>query len=130
PTSLAIIDSVYVLRDSATKAMLGDRFTVHAAALRIRDLYAPDRWFEARPVVIYADGRPVMGKAAEVEPLRVRYGLASADDGKLGIEVAEREFVVMQALLFPGINILWIGCVLLALGTGMAVWQRATAKYR
>ena len=30
----------------------------------------------------------------------------------------------MQALIFPGINILWIGCVLMAIGTGMAVWRR------
>jgi cytochrome c-type biogenesis protein CcmF len=127
PTSLMIIDSVYTVRDSATRAMLGDKFTVHAAALRIRDLYSPDRWFEARPVVIYAGDQPVMGKAAEVAPLRILYGLASVDGGKVGIEVAEAEFVVMQALIFPGINILWIGCVLLALGTGMAVWQRIRA---
>ena len=31
-------------------------------------------------------------------------------------------------LVFPGINILWIGCVLLALGTGMAVWQRVRTR--
>lgn len=124
PTSLVIIDSVYTIQDSATKAMLGDRFTVRAAALRIRDLYEPDRWFEARPLVIYADGQPVMGKAAEVDALRIRYSLATNDGDQLGLDVAEREFVVMQALIFPGINILWIGCVLLALGTGMAVWQR------
>jgi hypothetical protein len=31
---------------------------------------------------------------------------------------------VLQALVFPGINIRWIGCVLLALGTGLAVRQR------
>ena len=43
---------------------------------------------------------------------------------KVGINVAEAEFLVMQAIVFPGINILWIGCLLLALGTGMAVWQR------
>ena len=124
PTSVVIIDSVYTVRDSATKAMLGQQFTVHAAALRIRDLYNPERWFDARPIVIYADGQAVMGRSAEVAPLRIRYGLASVDGNKLGIEVAEQEFVVMQAIVFPAINILWIGCVLLALGTGMAVWQR------
>ena len=128
PTSLVIIDSVYALRDSATLAMLGDRFSVRAAALRVRDRYDPDRWFEARPVVIYADGRPVMGKAAEVDALRIRYSLATSEGDKLGLDVAEREFVVMQALIFPGINILWIGCVLLALGSGMAVWQRVRGK--
>ena len=42
----------------------------------------------------------------------------------VGINVAESEFLVMQAIVFPGINILWIGCVLLFIGTFMAVWQR------
>lgn len=131
PNSVVIIDSVYVVRDSVTVAMLGDRFTVYAAKLRIRDLYQADRWFEARPMVIYSDGVPVANRPAEVQPLRMRYGLASVEgdlntrgDLKLGLNVAEAEFLVMQALAFPGINILWIGCVLLALGTGMAVWQR------
>jgi cytochrome c-type biogenesis protein CcmF len=131
PTSIVIIDSVYTVRDSATKAMLGERYTVYAAKLRIRDLYRADRWFDARPLVIYADGEAVAGKAAELESLRMRYGLATVvgdlndqQSLKLGINVAEAEFVVMQALMFPGINILWLGCVLLALGSGMAVWQR------
>lgn len=128
PTSVVIIDSLYTMRDSTTRAMLGEKFTVHAAALRIRDLYNPDRWFEARPLVIYAGDQPVMGKAAEVEALRVKYGLATVDGDKLGLDVAEKEFVVMQALIFPGINILWIGCVLLALGTGLAVWHRIKRK--
>jgi cytochrome c-type biogenesis protein CcmF len=131
PSSIVIIDSVYTVSDSATKAMLGERYTVYAAKLRIRDLYRTDRWFDARPLVIYADGEAVAGKAAELEALRMRYGLATVvgdlndQQGlKLGINVAEAEFVVMQALVFPGINILWLGCVLLALGSGMAVWQR------
>jgi cytochrome c-type biogenesis protein CcmF len=131
PTSVVLIDSVYVVRDSLTLAMLGDRFTVYAAKLRIRDLYREDRWFEARPMVIYSGDQPVANRPAVVDPLRMRYGLASVQGDladqrsvQVGINVAEAEFVVMQALMFPGINILWIGCVLLALGTGMAVWQR------
>lgn len=131
PTSVVIIDSVFTLRDSTTRAMLGERFTVYAVKLRIRDLYRADRWFEAQPLVIYSDGEPVASKAAELNSLRMRYGVATVQGDlndpkslKLGIQVAEAEFVVMQALMFPGINILWLGCVLLALGSGMAVWQR------
>lgn len=146
PTAMAIIDSVYVVKDSVTKAMLGDHYTVYAAQLRVRDLYQPDRWFEARPLVIYANGQPVMGKAAELGSLRIRYSLATVKlehdhetghdhashgaeihDGDrigVGLNVAESEFLVMQAIVFPGINILWIGCVLLFVGTLMAVWQR------
>lgn len=143
PTAMAIIDSVYILKDSVTKRMLGDQYTVYAAQLRVRDLYQPDRWFEARPLVIYANGAPVMGKAAELEGLRIKYGLATVrfEEGPvmghggpipgtdkpriaIGLNVAESEFLVLQAIVFPGINILWIGCVLLFVGTGMAVWQR------
>ncbi len=142
PTAIVIIDSVYTVRDSVTLKMLGDRFQVYAAKLRVRDLYQRDRWFDARPMVIYGNGEVVAGKAAEIAPLRIKYGLASVDlanapavEGgrpagpiKVGMNVAEAEFVVMQAIVFPGINILWIGCVLLALGTGMAVWQRVRTK--
>ncbi len=141
PTAIAIIDSIHVMRDSTTRAMLGERYTVYAAQMRVRDLYRSDRWFEARPVVIYSNGTPVMGRAAEIPPLRVKYGLATVDEAafvepsagqrgtvKYGLTVAESEFVVLQALLFPGINILWIGCVLLALGTGLAVRQRFSER--
>jgi len=143
PTAMAIIDSVFVMKDSVTKKMLGDQFTVYAAQLRIRDLYQADRWYEARPLVIYSNGEPVMGKAAELGALRIRYSLATVklEEGPVmghggpipgtdkpryavGLNVAESEFLVMQAIVFPGINILWIGCVLLFLGTLMAVWQR------
>ena len=130
PTSVVIVDSVYTVRDSATKAMLGEQYTVYAAMLRIRDLYNPERWFEAKPLVIYANGQPVAGRAAEVEALRIKYSLATMDGEKLGLNVAEAEFVVVQAIMFPGINILWIGCVLLALGSGMAVWQRVKGEKR
>jgi cytochrome c-type biogenesis protein CcmF len=136
PLSVVIIDSVYTVQDSVTKSMLGDRYTVYAAALRIRDLYQDGRWFDARPMVIYSEGVPVANKPAEVLPLRMRYGLATVEKdptggpAKVGLNVAEAEFLVMQAIIFPGINILWIGCVLLALGTGMAVWQRVRRKER
>lgn len=39
-------------------------------------------------------------------------------------ESVRRDFVVMQASIFPLINVLWIGCLLMAIGTFMAVWSR------
>ncbi|MBK9765307.1 MAG: hypothetical protein IPO87_18710 [Flavobacteriales bacterium] len=143
PSALAIIDSVSTVKDSVTRQMLGERYTVYAVHLRVRDLYQRDRWFEARPLVIYSEGQVVAGKAAELPALRIKYGLASVDRVaaapaghgtpsptaekevlKIGLNVAESEFLVMQAIIFPGINILWIGCVLMFLGTLLAVVQR------
>ena len=35
-----------------------------------------------------------------------------------------QDFIVLKAIVFPGINILWIGCILMVIGSGMAVVQR------
>jgi cytochrome c-type biogenesis protein CcmF len=39
-------------------------------------------------------------------------------------ESVRRDFVVMQAAMFPLINVLWLGCVLMAVGSFLAVWSR------
>jgi cytochrome c-type biogenesis protein CcmF len=42
-------------------------------------------------------------------------------------ESVKQDFVVMQAAIFPMINVLWLGCILMAVGTFMAVrsrWKR------
>jgi len=36
----------------------------------------------------------------------------------------EKEFVVMKAIVFPYINLLWLGSILMCIGTVMAVVQR------
>lgn len=130
PTSLIIMDSLRVVQDSVTRSMLGDEFTVYALRLRVRDLYDRERWFETHPMVIYRGGQPVASKGSEIPQLRVKYEVASVDGGKIGLNVFEHEFVVLQALVFPGINILWLGCVLLFLGTLLAVWQRFKKRER
>ncbi len=40
----------------------------------------------------------------------------------------DKEFIVMSAIIFPGINILWIGCILMGLGTFIAVFTRMRRK--
>ena len=36
----------------------------------------------------------------------------------------QKDFIVMEAHLFPFINILWLGCALMVIGTGIAIIQR------
>ena len=45
-------------------------------------------------------------------------------DTEILIDVITKEFIVMHAIRFPWINVLWLGVVVMFLGTGMAVWQR------
>ena len=35
-----------------------------------------------------------------------------------------QEFIVMKAIIFPWINVLWVGCIIMALGTFLAVYHR------
>lgn len=47
------------------------------------------------------------------------------------LEITTPEFIVMHAIRFPWIMILWLGCLIMAIGTGMAVYQRVrTGKSR
>lgn len=36
----------------------------------------------------------------------------------------QKEFIIMKAIIFPGINLLWIGCVIMVLGCIIAVFNR------
>jgi cytochrome c-type biogenesis protein CcmF len=34
------------------------------------------------------------------------------------------DFIIMQAIIFPGINILWSGCVLMVIGIIISIYYR------
>ena len=140
PTALAIIDSVTYRAGQRDQADAGRALHgVCRASAGPRPVPARPL-VRGRPLVIYADGQPVSVEGRRIGrpagTVRSRHGgwrrtlwamaVRSPEPVrvKIGLNVAEAEFVVMQAIVFPGINILWIGCVLLFLGLGMAVWQR------
>lgn len=128
PTCVILIDSIRTVRDSVTLARLGPDFTVYILDMRVRDLYDEHRWFSAQPVAIYHKGQQVGSKGFEIPDLNVKFDLATVKGNQVGLNVSEREFVIMQAILFPGINILWIGCLLMALGSLHAVRQRVLSR--
>jgi cytochrome c-type biogenesis protein CcmF len=61
--------------------------------------------------------------------LRLIVNKVLPDEGKVEISLYEkpeayREFIVMQAMIFPWINILWAGCIVIIIGTVMAIRRR------
>jgi cytochrome c-type biogenesis protein CcmF len=36
----------------------------------------------------------------------------------------KKDFIIMQAFIFPYINILWIGCIVMVIGTLLAIVER------
>ena len=50
---------------------------------------------------------------------------------RLPIEVAEAprtDFVVLEAIVFPGINLFWLGSILMMFGLGFSMWNRIKTK--
>lgn len=86
--------------------------------------------YYAMPLFIISKGSVYLKDTVLEKPgLKISLSKINPSEEKFQIEVTERknkmqDFIVMKAIIFPGINILWTGCILMALGTGLAVYQR------
>ncbi|HMX39267.1 MAG TPA: cytochrome c biogenesis protein CcsA [Saprospiraceae bacterium] len=61
-------------------------------------------------------------------------GVARADvtSLRIPIEVAENaarmDYIVLEAIVFPGINLVWVGSILMLLGLAIGLWRRLSAQ--
>ncbi|AEV31214.1 cytochrome c biogenesis factor [Owenweeksia hongkongensis DSM 17368] len=66
----------------------------------------------------------------EQQGFKIRFSDVNTENNKIKITLwtkvpeDEKPFIVMKAIVFPLINLLWAGCILMAFGTGIAIWQR------
>ncbi|MBK7850980.1 MAG: hypothetical protein IPJ66_07525 [Bacteroidetes bacterium] len=61
--------------------------------------------------------------------LKFTFDKIDPNTGKITLSVSEKktnkkDFVIMKAIIFPGINILWLGCFLMIIGSLMALRKR------
>lgn len=85
----------------------------------------------AEPLTIYDKAGNLKEHVFTSDTLGLKFQMADFNpfNRKLTVTITEKnkpmtDFVVMQAIVFPFINILWIGCILMVLGTTIAIWQR------
>jgi len=90
-------------------------------------IHLADTTFIAFPVLALSD-EGVRSFPDEIESLGIRVGLdkINSETGKLTVSTAlhdsvNPDFIIMQAIVFPLINILWLGSILMVLGTLMAI---------
>jgi cytochrome c-type biogenesis protein CcmF len=90
--------------------------------------------YHTEPLFIIHDMQ-VYSKETEVDTLGLKFSFTKIDPatGKLDLMIAEKksnrkEFIIMKAIIFPGINILWMGCIMMIAGTLIAVRQRVRGK--
>jgi cytochrome c-type biogenesis protein CcmF len=98
------------------------------AHLRVLDVAGVK--YEATPVYMIKNNsvQPIASKVDQLG-LQFMFWKINPESGKVDISLQEKkanikDFIVMQAIIFPYINILWIGCIVMFLGTLLAIWER------
>ncbi len=88
------------------------------------------RTFTAMPVMVIRQNR-IFSIPAEIEELGLKFNFKNIDPstGELTILKQEKksnasDFIIMQAIVFPYINILWMGCIIMTIGSIIAVINR------
>lgn len=124
PACIIFIQGIDEVRDTVQLKELDPDIIVHKLTMRVQDIYDPRKAWEINPVIVTKLGETAMTMASEVPELRVKIEVANLTEKGMEINLFEEEYVVMQAIVFPMINILWMGCILMALGSFMAVRAR------
>jgi cytochrome c-type biogenesis protein CcmF len=125
----------FIILDSLHKVSNLDRYGLNendiAVKASMRVIASLDTTYKAEPIWVLKESSYLDPIEFELEPLRLKLKFTEIDpqESLMTFTVAEhkdnvRDFVVMQAIVFPWINILWIGIVVMALGTLLAVIER------
>ena len=77
------------------------------------------------------DGNSVSNEEVQLEALgiKLRFDGVKDEEGSYGITAWQKKandppFILMQAFIFPYINLLWLGSILMGIGSLLAVWKR------
>ncbi|MCB9356194.1 MAG: cytochrome c biogenesis protein CcsA [Lewinellaceae bacterium] len=112
------------------------------------EVLAPDgQTTQAMPVYLIR-GNQAMSLKDEIPEMRLHFrfenidpqagvitlAVAQADEdmSRIPLEVAENvsrsDYIVLEAIVFPGINFVWLGSIMMMLGLALGLWRRLTGR--
>jgi cytochrome c-type biogenesis protein CcmF len=57
---------------------------------------------------------------------------STPEQRSIPLQIAENagrvDYIVLEAIVFPGINLVWIGCILMLLGMALGLWRRLSMR--
>jgi len=128
--SLVVLESLNKNVDRE-KYLLGESDIAVSARLVLMDI---NRKIHIAEPVFVLRGSSYFSRGEENTLLGLRFSfnkiLPEENKVEIGIEEKEsnsREFIIMKAIIFPQINILWTGCILMIIGTTMAILHRISS---
>lgn len=86
--------------------------------------------YTARPKYTIKNNTQIPGEyIIEELGLKFVFWKINPEEGTIEITMSERvgnqkDFIVMEAHLFPFINVLWLGCIIMAIGSAIAIMER------
>lgn len=109
-------------------------FNINDSSLAVEAIFKlydiNSKTYSAKPIYVINHNQiePIEAQVPELG-LKINFWKITPETGKIEIAVSEKksnkpDFIVMEAVIFPFINILWTGCVVMLIGTGIAIWQR------
>ena len=136
-STLIALDSLVAIGPEERPALgLLEKDIALGACFTLEGLDKEGKTFEktATPLYIIRDSL-IIPDMHEIEGLGLKVRIESFDplkeEVKLTIwehESVRTDFIVIQAIIFPLINTLWLGCILMTIGSFMAVRQRRRRK--
>jgi cytochrome c-type biogenesis protein CcmF len=100
------------------------------ATLECRNTEGPqDKRLILEPVFLVRDSVHVITPEVYSEGLdaKIRIKALSDEENTIILGIRQREFIVMQASVFPAMNLLWAGCILMVLGC-LVAWRSSISK--
>lgn len=123
-----ILDSLSVnaLFDDETRELRAAKLTSH---LRVVNVMGEE--YPIEPAYILEDNiKEHRDTVLEVQRMKFRFSDVELETKKIVLKAWTKQeenvkpFIVQKAIIFPMINILWIGSILMVVGSFIAVWQR------
>lgn len=125
--SFVIIDS---LKTNIGKEQYQKNDSLLEVTAVLRGMDVNSKEYKAYPKYIIKNN-VVIPQDDEMEELGLKFVFwkINPDEGSVEITMSEKvtnnkDFIVMKAFIFPYINILWLGCLIMALGTIVAIIER------
>jgi cytochrome c-type biogenesis protein CcmF len=122
-----VLESIYKETDSTKFSFTAKDIAVGA---KLNVVNIKNENITMNPVYVVKDNM-VMPLDAVNEHLGLKLSFTNihTDTGKIDILVSEKnseaqEFIILKAIVFPFINVLWIGCIIMVIGTIIAIIER------
>ena len=126
--AILVLDNIF--RGTGGKDLqLAESDIAITARIRVFDFNTKEHFLQ--PTFVLKDSSFVMPVEAEKEDLglKVSFDKINTETGKISLKIQEsnaskRDFVIMKAVVFPYINLLWIGAILTVIGILFSVYTR------